>query len=262
MQCLTFCIAHGINLKKADVHFKRCGVISQLFIDVLQVSLPGGERCFYFANGTVVAWGIKKNQMKAYLTEVLPFCDQPSSVWHRDGFIYRVEGAMSMKAHPYFNVEILTLTDDEDDTKLALSYAFSQSIKLYAYERLMEQLADQYVPLVDELSRSGRIKSSRRRVRKITGEILAVRSVVNLKHGFTYQPKYFWAHPNLEPEFLMLKKYLDISDRVEGLNQQLDMLNEIFVLLSDYLEDRHSHFLEIIIIVLISVEIIFNLLHL
>lgn len=47
-----------------------------------------------------------------------------------------------------------------------------------------------------------------------------------------------------------------------SLNPQLDTLNEVFDMLNTYLENRHSHFLEIIIIVLILTEIIFNVLHL
>ncbi len=54
----------------------------------------------------------------------------------------------------------------------------------------------------------------------------------------------------------MLERYLHIQRRVNTINHRLDTLNEIFDMFNDYLDSRHSHHLEIIIIVLITLEII------
>lgn len=262
MQCLTYCIASQVRLSRLDAGLKQQGYRSEKLVDVLQLSEKNNVLIFIFSNGTVVAWGVKKNRIKHYLELVKPYCEELLPTYHHDGFIYRHGEKMSMSAHPYFNAEILTMETMDEETKLALSYAFSQSIKLRHYESINDSLSKKYSPVVHDLSEHGHIKTSRREIRKITGEILAAKSLINLQPSFMYQPKFFWKHPNLESEYLMLRKYLDISERVEVTNHQLNSLNEIFTLLSGYLEDRHSHFLEVIIIVLISVEIVFSFLHL
>ena len=59
----------------------------------------------------------------------------------------------------------------------------------------------------------------------------------------------------------MLERYLHMQRRVSAINQRLDTLNEIFDMFNGYLENRHAHNLEIIIIVLIAIEIVFAVLN-
>jgi uncharacterized Rmd1/YagE family protein len=56
----------------------------------------------------------------------------------------------------------------------------------------------------------------------------------------------------------MLERYLHIQRRVNAINHRLDTLNEIFDMFKVYLENRHSHRLEVIIILLITIEIAFS----
>ena len=102
---------------------------------------------------------------------------------------------------------------------------------------------------------------TRNQVRHVIGEILRAKSEMNLISNFLYHPKYFWQHPTLEEYYIMLERYLHIQRRVNAINHRLDTLNEIFDMFNGYLENRHSHSLEIIIIVLITFEIAFNVLN-
>ena len=72
-------------------------------------------------------------------------------------------------------------------------------------------------------------------------------------------PEFFWRNPNLEPYYVMIKKFLDIPSRVMALNQKLDVLQELLDILSTQVQHRHSSLLESIIILLIAVEIIISL---
>ena len=53
----------------------------------------------------------------------------------------------------------------------------------------------------------------------------------------------------------MLERYLHIQRRVNAINHRLDTLNEIFDMFNGYLDNQHSHHLEIVIIILIMIEI-------
>ena len=53
-------------------------------------------------------------------------------------------------------------------------------------------------------------------------------------------------------------KYLEIDRRADVLNKRLDILKELFDMLASELNNAHSNKLEIIIIVLIVLEVVFQ----
>ena len=263
MQCLSYCIAQGMDIDRLDRKLRSQSYPTTRRHDVIQLSIAKGDNlCFFFKNGTIVTWGVKKNQMHKWIALAEPFCETLLPLYHSDGLIYRFGEKVMISAHDYFNAEILTLEEEDMEIKLALSYGFSQSIKLKMYEQMMESLVEKYSPIIKQIAKGKKIPVSRKSILRIIGNILEAKSMVNLKSGFAYQPTFIWQHPNVESYYLLIERYLDIPKRLDVLNFQLDTLNEVFDMLNTYLENRHSHFLEIIIIVLILTEIIFNVLHL
>jgi uncharacterized Rmd1/YagE family protein len=156
----------------------------------------------------------------------------------------------------------LSIDNDGSELKLSLSYGFSQSVKLQYFETILEGLIELYTPMIHGLSKKdGNSSVSRQQIRQVIGDILAAKSELNLVSNFLYHPKYFWQHPTLEEHYIMLERYLHLPKRVNAINHRLDTLNEIFDMFNDYLEAQHTHRLEVIIIVLISIEIMFNVLN-
>lgn len=260
MECLSYCIANTLDLTQLDSYFKNKmqGHTSIKTRDVVKIaSLTQQNFLIYiFKNGTVVSWGVKRHQIKTYLDVVMQFANKPVSLFVHDEFSYRLNGKISIEPHDFFDVDCISIDDDSDDLKLGLSYGFSQSVKLQYFEQTLEGLIERYTPLIQCLSGKGKIPISRIRIRQIIGEILNAKSEMNLISNFLYHPKYFWQHPTLEEYFIMLERYLHIQRRVNAINHRLDTLNEIFDMFSGYLENRHSHNLELIIIVLIMIEVL------
>lgn len=189
------------------------------------------------------------------------YADKPVSFLVRDEFSYRISDKIAIEPHDYFDVDCISIDDDSDDLKLSLSYGFSQSVKLQYFETKIDALIEKYNPLIQSLSHKGQMPISRNQIRQVIGEILGAKSEMNLISNFLYHPKYFWQHPTLEEYYTMLERYLHIPRRVNALNHRLDTINEIFDMFNGYLENRHSHSLEIIIIFLIAIEIIFGVLN-
>lgn len=263
MECLSFCIANKIDLSRVD-HYYKTGSDSHQSIkshDVVKLLNDNKGCIFIFANGTVVSWGVKRHQIYPYLTTIKQFAQKHTSNIVHDEFSYRLGHRVNLEPHGYFDVDCITIDTDSDDLKLSLSYGFSQSVKLQYYEALLEGLIDKYSPLIHILSSQGEMNVSRNEIRKIIGEILGAKSELNLVSNFLYHPKYFWQHPTLEEYFIMLERYLHIERRVSAINHRLDTLNEIFDMFNGYLENRHSHSLELIIIILIAIEIVFGVLN-
>lgn len=260
MECLSFCVAKAIDLTRLDNYFKNSPALytSIKSRDVLKLTLRENTKhtIFIFKNGTIVSWGVKRYQINDYLNRLKGLIDKPVGILVHDEFHYQIGDKTSIEPHDFFEVDILTIEDDSDDIKLSLSYGFSQSVKLQYFETKLESLIEKYNPMIQTLSHKGEMPIHRKQIQQVIGEILGAKSETNLVSNFLYHPKYFWQHPTLEEHFAMLEKYLHMQRRVNAINHRLDTLNEIFDMINAYLQNRHSHNLEIIIIVLITIEVI------
>jgi uncharacterized Rmd1/YagE family protein len=265
MECLSYCVANSIDLTRLDNHYKTAlkGYSSIKSRDTLKLSPLDHESVsvFVFKNGTVVAWGVKRYQMNTYLDTIRIFADKPVSFKIHDEFSYQIGEKIAIEPHDFFEVDRVVIDSENDEIKLSISYGFSQSVKLQYFETTLETLIEQFTPLIHQLSNKSEMSVSRKQIRHVIGEILRAKSEMNLISNFLSHPKYFWQHPTLEEHFIMLERYLHIQRRINSINHRLDTLNEIFDMFNSYLENRHSHSLEIIIIVLITIEILFNVLN-
>jgi len=265
MECLSYCIGNMIDLTRLDNHCKTAQLDyttiklrDVLKICPLETSTPN---LFVFKNGTIVSWGIKRHEIRTYLDIIKPFVERPIPIRVHDEFSYKIGDKTAIEPHDFFDVDCLILDGDNEEIKLSLSYGFSQSVKLQYCEMIIEALIEKYIPMIQTLSGRKQRSISRNTIRQVIGEILAAKSEMNLISNFLYHPKYFWQHPTLEEYYTMLERYLHIQRRVNAINHRLDTLNEIFTMFNGYLENKHSHNLEIIIIALIAIEIIFDVLN-
>lgn len=259
MECLSFCIAKTIDLSRLDSYFKN---FSEVYAAIktrelikLNPHKNKDQTIFIFKNGTVVSWGVKRYEIDEYLNQIKFLVDKPVTILVHDEFHYQIADKTAIEPHDFYDVDCLTMEDDSDDLKLAISYGFSQSVKLQYFETIIDGLIDKYNPMIQSLSHKGKMPISRKQMQQVIGEILGAKSEMNLISNFLYHPKYFWQHPTLEEHFIMLERYLHIQRRVNAINHRLDTLNEIFDMFNGYLENRHGHHLEIIIIILIIMEI-------
>ncbi|KTC64658.1 Uncharacterised ACR, YagE family COG1723 (plasmid) [Legionella adelaidensis] len=263
MECLSFCIANKIDLARLDHHYKSTlkGYTSSKLRDVVKINnAEADETIFVFKNGTIVSWGVKRYKVNDYLEAIKQFANKLVTFPVHDEFSFRYNDRTTIEPHDYFDVDCIGIEaeGESEEVKLSLSYGFSQSVKLQYFETIIEALIEKYTPLIHSLSSEGEMAVTRNEIRQIIGEILGAKSEMNLISNFLYHPKYFWQHPTLEEYYIMLERYLHIQRRVNAINHRLNTLSEIFEMFNGYLENRHSHSLEVIIIFLIAIEIIFG----
>ncbi|MDF1646566.1 MAG: RMD1 family protein [Legionellaceae bacterium] len=268
MECLSFCVADCIDLTRLDHHYKNTlsGYTITRARDVLKLSPLDAPHhlIFIFKNGTIVSWGLKRHEIDIHLNEISLFTDKPTHFLVHDEFTYRTGEKTTIEPHEYFDVDCLSIQTaqaHDDELKLSFSYGFSQSVKLQYFETMLENLIEKYTPLIKSLSKKEKKSINRSRIRTVIGELILAKSEMNLTSNFLYHPKYFWQHPTLEEDYIMLERYLHLPRRVNALNQRLDTLNDIFDMFNNYLENRHAHILEVIIIILLTMEILFSLLN-
>lgn len=261
MRCVISCIANKFQLVALADYLKSEKYLIDLYRDVLQVKgKSSGKEIFLFAYGAVAMWGLTRREEEEFLQIVRPYTEQLLSVVERRHFSFRYGNKTRMFFHKRFPVEMITLANHEVELKLALSYGLGQSVKLEYYEAKVQRIIQENTPLFENLAQTGKILLSRKEINKRMGEIFLTRSLVNLNSEYLDLPEYFWEHPHLENDYLISVHFLDIQQRVATLNQQLDVLNELFNMLNGQQQHQHSSFLEIIIIAIIGVETVLSIL--
>lgn len=260
-RCVSFCTAGSYDLLGLANFFRKKGYFTRLTRDVLHVNnvkRPGD--IFFFNHGCFVSWGFKKNFEDKLLDYVKDFAIAPLSPVEIDYFFFKQGDEMGIDTKERLRLDVITLTSDDPQFKLAFSYGLAQSIKLEAFEEAIKDAIKKNAALPEEISTKGTISLSRRAIFKRMGEIFIARSSINLNLEYLDVPEFFWRNPGLEPYYIMTKKFLDIPSRVMALNQKLDVLQELLDILNSQVQHRHSSLLEMIIIVLIGVEIAISLL--
>jgi len=216
---------------------------------------------FVFAYGCLVSWGLSKKEELDFLEVIKakPFSTNSLAVIERDRFVYNYGDATAITTHKTFNADIIILESDNVQTKLAISYALAQSIQLESYESAIQKTIDDNAHFPHQLAQFGKLPLSRKDILSRIGKIFLARSFINLNSDYLEDPEYFWEHSSTENYYTMSKKFLDVQRRVSVLNQKLDVLHELFEILTNQLQHRHSSRLEMIVIFLIALEIVINL---
>ena len=93
------------------------------------------------------------------------------------------------------------------------------------------------------------------------GELFSLRHVVNLSSDLIDTPNFYWEEEQLEHLYVQTCQYLSIPRRTYVINQRINHCLELVELLSSHLNDNHHVRLEWMIIILIMVEVGFEMLH-
>ena len=244
--------------------------------------------CFVFAFGCIVVWDATEDQLNLIIERVSEFVTRPLDDNKRDKVVYtsaadRIEqtmrdmfvgggGASADEGdHPplvpdqirlkpkiiYGNIQLTSLNSFE---KLAYSYAIAQSVRLDVFEDDISNAISATSDIPIHLARKGTVGMSNRAVTIKMGELFLQRSNVNLHSDILDTPELFWEFDEYEQMYILGREYLDIDKRIEILNQRLDIMKDLYEMLQNELNIKHSAKIEIIIIVLILAEVVLQVL--
>ncbi|CAL7961715.1 required for meiotic nuclear division protein 1 [Gammaproteobacteria bacterium] len=260
MRCVSFCTTESYHLATIAGFFRAKAYNIKQYRKVLHISYPPKEGdIFIFSYGCFVTWGLSRSEEKQLLEQLKPFSINPLPTIEIGRFVYRHGDQTEMATHGRFNIDIIVLESESMQLKLAISYGLAQSIQLESYESAVQKTIEQNAHYPKQLAKQGHIHLSQKEISRCMGQIFLARSSINLNSEYLAAPEYFWEHPSLEDYYNISEKFLDIPRRVSTLNQKLDVLHELFDMLSSQLQHRHSNILESIIIILIVVEIVISL---
>jgi len=205
---------------------------------------------FYFPYGVTVFWGFTEEEEKGVLSILKKFEKEALARPELDEFSFAYGDKMKIVE------DEITLQKKDPITKLAVSYAIGQSVKLTVFEEAIARTVEQTKFLPKNLARKGKIPLSRKETSQKMGELFLERNYINLHAEILDTPEFFWEHSELEPFYRRTTHYLDVTKRVELLNRRLNLLHELFEILGNELNHQHSSRLEMTIIILIVIEVV------
>lgn len=257
MRCTCYCTASAYDIPRLFHHLQRLGS-TQLFRDVIHIQIKEQRHIkgdlFYFSYGAVVCWDFTEEEEKEILASLKEFEKEPLAKIELDEFSYVYGDTIKIEEDEIFLHNKSTLT------KLALSHGIAQSVKLSTFEELIQKTIEKSRTLPLQLAQKGKIPLSRKEISKKMGEIFIERNFINLHSEVLDVPEFFWDYPELEPFYRRAAHYLDVTKRIDVLNKRLNVVHELFEILSSELNHQHTSRLETIIILLICMELTLALL--
>ncbi len=260
MRCTSYCTASSYKMNELVEMFVSKGFEPKYYDDVVHVQKEYGKSkpavdIFYFPFGCVTIWGAEEVKEKNIVAELEDFA------------IEKVDDTSSDLIYYHYDLEgSKTFIDEEKNdiilnsnlafVKLSISHALAQSVKLNILEASVTKLIEKTAPLQKELASKGRVSLSKTEISKQIGVLFNERYSINMHSDILDVPEFFWRRPSYEPLYLMTVEFQDIQLRQNIMNNRLDLINDLYGVLSNELNYRHSTRLEIIIIVLIAIEVV------
>ncbi len=281
MRCSSYCRFSDYSIPQLVQHLINYGLEPKYFDEVVHVQKVFGHHdnsvdIFYFPFGSIVIWGATESEERLVLNELNTIehkvsrnfvGDLPDTIGHdvdqnfTGDLIYYHYDTQAQKTYIDEEKNEIILHDNSIFVKLSISHALAQSVKLKILESSVSRLLDKTAPLQKELATKGGISLSKKDLSKQIGTLFNERYSINLHSDILDTPEFFWRRPRYEPLYLMTVEFQDIQLRQNIMNHRLDMIHELYTILSNELNYLHSTRLEMIIVVLIAIEVVLALLH-
>lgn len=223
---------------------------SSKFKDVLRLELGDGE-AWLFDYGALILWGVSEESKQSLIGRLQDLVEDPlkKAEYERYRFSF---GGNELKIHQ----DTVFLPDREALSRLAMSHAFAQSIKLAVFEDQAQTVIEQNAYIPRALALRGKSPIGRRQLARQRGELFSTKSDIVLNFNLLDTPEFFWDYPELESFYLLVSRYLDVIPRVTLLSKKLETIHELLEMLATEQNHKHASVLEWIIIILIAVDIL------
>jgi len=209
-----------------------------------------------FSYGTVVIWGMTEQQEKRFLSSLKRF--EVEKLAAQDVEMEDLNFYYANYSRIYNDV--ITLRKGSSFmTKLSLSHALSQSVKISLFEDLISATIEETKEYPEIISETGKIGLRHKVIMRKMGEVFLLRANIAAVGSVLDSPDIFWSYPDLRPLYDAARSYLEIPQRINLLNTRVEVLQDMLQLLKESVSSRHSERLEQIVIALIAIEIVLGI---
>ncbi|KAJ7336291.1 hypothetical protein DFH08DRAFT_878357 [Mycena albidolilacea] len=211
---------------------------------------------FLFEYGTVVAWGMTEQQERRFLSSIKRFEVErlaPDEVQMEDLNFYYANYSR------IYNDVITLRKGSSYMTKLSLSHAISQSVKISLFEELISSTIEETRDIPEIIATTGKVGMPHKEIMQKIGQLFLLRTNINTVGSVLDSPEVFWSFPDLQPLYDAARSYLEIPQRINLLNTRVEVLQDLLQLLKESVSSKHAERLEQIVIALIAIEIVLGI---
>ncbi|XP_037036439.1 required for meiotic nuclear division protein 1 homolog [Bradysia coprophila] len=255
------------NIVKQDLYERKTVIASGENPDFLYVTAKyevddEPREIFFFREGSVVLWNCPELECGNVLKQLLPF-----EIDSYDKYVVQDEREWmpydyDEKAHMKKGTFHLSQNDTVPLEKYTFSNAMSTSVKLGIWEALLDKYVNSMAYVTEDLKKGRQIRISRAEVLRKTGELFALRHLINLRSDLLDTPDFYWDRDEFGHMYSNVCAYFSIQRRTKVMNEKLNHCVELAELISSNLNDKHHVRLEWMIIWLIMIEVLFECIHL
>ncbi|XP_034001974.1 required for meiotic nuclear division protein 1 homolog isoform X2 [Trematomus bernacchii] len=251
-------ISHGFT----EINLPR-DASNALAISTDMAAKPGDNALmFLFREGSVVFWNVEEKTMKRVLRILERHEIQPYEValvhWENEEINYTVGHGNTKLERGDFMLSDMIDQSEAVLEKFAFSNALCLSVKLAIWEDSLDNFVESIQSIPETLKSGRRVKLSSAEVMKKIGELFTLRHCINLRSDLLLTPDFYWDRENLEKLYDKTCQFLNINRRVNVVNQKLEHCSQLTDLMRSHLSEKHSLRLEWMIIILITIEVLFE----
>ncbi|KAF7289920.1 DUF155 domain-containing protein [Mycena indigotica] len=231
---------------------------------------------FLFEYGTVVIWGMTEPQERRFLSSIKRFEIEklaPDEVEMEDLNFYYANYSR------IYN-DVITLRKGSGYmTKLSLSHAISQSVKISLFEELISSTIEETKDIPEVIATTGKVGMPHKEIMQKIGQLFLLRTNINTVGSVLDSPvsitrsvlgatfsisclfliTVWQSFPDLQPLYDAARSYLEIPQRINLLNTRVEVLQDLLQLLKESVSSKHAERLEQIVIALIGIEILLGI---
>lgn len=176
---------------------------------------PEARDIFFFREGSVVMWNLSEPEAKTVLRNLQQFEISPydEEVVKNEkeimSYAYIEEKSGGLRNETFF----IQPNNEGDLEKYTFSNAMTSSVKLGIWEATLDQYIDGLANVTTDLKEGRKIRMTRSAVLRKTGELFALKHLVNLDSDLLETPDFYWDREELERLFAQTCSYFSIAKR-------------------------------------------------
>lgn len=219
---------------------------------------------FLFREGSVVFWGVPYDEQKRFVYRLAPLKVNPLSQDLIQEEKEHLNYSFTSSDKSRLTRDVVKLANEQDlHSRLMDQFAFSHAMAMSCKLGVWECMLDKYIESVDWITESmkngKKLSLTREQVFRKTGELYELKHVINLSSDLLDLPDVYWDRHDQEMMYTSLITFLNIKRRTTVMNEKLSHCCELMSLLADHMNDKHHLRLEWMIILLITVEVLFEI---
>jgi len=179
------------------------------------------EECHYAVSSSILPSGAGGLTFEDSMTQTLHILGSITTFSVRPTLIPATPCLLTNPPHP-------ALKSRSHLLKLSIAHALAQSTLLARYETLAQRTLSSPLTLSipRQLATTGSLNLRRHEALKLTGRLFKLRRDVNLVSNVMDVPELFWSEASLKDLYDAVREYMEISPRVESLNEKLGMASD------------------------------------